>query len=278
MRLTKVVFLVVALMSVTATARTVVTVNGTNVDERELFSIIQKITRGQFTNLPEDKKELAKKVALEQSIASILIKQEAEKSDIKQTKEYKKAFVEYVKNVVEPELSYRMWMEREMKKVKVTDQEIKKYYADNKDRFNQPKKLQVHHILSKEEEESKSLLALISKAKDKKAAFLKVASEKMGPGSFGGESNLGVLDKNSPMAPAFKAAYLKMKANSISKKPVKTQFGYHIIYVDKVQGGKAKTFEELKPTIQQVVQGEKFDKILKVKVKALHKKATINFK
>ena len=94
---------------------------------------------------------MAQKIAVEQAIASVLLKQEAAKSDIKKSKAYKKAFVDYVKNVVEPELMYQSWVERELKKIKVSDKEIKKYYKDNKDRFNQPKLSHVHHILLKTE-------------------------------------------------------------------------------------------------------------------------------
>jgi parvulin-like peptidyl-prolyl isomerase len=277
MKLMKSLFLVGTLLSTLATAKTVVTVNGTNVDERELFAIIQKITRGQYAGLPNEKKQLAQKIAMEQAIALVLVKQEAAKSDIKKSKAYKKAFVEYVKNIVEPELTYQVWFERELNKMKASEKEIKKYYKDNKDRFNQPKLSHVHHILSKTKKEATELITLISKAKNKKAAFMKLASEKMGT-SDTGASDLGQLHAKSNMAPPFKAAYSKMKANSFSKKAVKTQFGYHVIYVDTVTGGKARSFAQLKPIIKKTIKGEKFEKRLKLKVKALREKAAIDYK
>jgi parvulin-like peptidyl-prolyl isomerase len=277
MKLLKLLFLGVTLMATVATARTVVTVNGTAIDDRDLFSIIQKITRGQYASLPDEKKKLAQNIALDQAISLVLMKQEASKSDIKKSKAYKKAFVEYVKNVVEPELSYQVWVERELNKMKASDKEIKKYYNANKDRFNQPKLFHVHHLLSKTEKEAKDLLGLINKAKNKKAAFMKLASEKMGTPDTGA-SDLGKLHSKSNMAPAFKAAYLKMKAHSFSKKPVKTQFGYHVIFVDSVTGGKAKSFAALKPIIAKNIKSEKLEKVLKDKAKALREKAVVKFK
>jgi peptidyl-prolyl cis-trans isomerase C len=258
-------------------AQTVVSVNGTDVDEKELFPIIQKITRGQYANLPADKKQMAQKIALEQAIATVLLKDEAAKSGVKNSPEYKKAFVEYVKNIVEPNLVYQIWIEKEMNKMKVSDKDTKEYYEKNKERLHEPKRSHVHHLLLKTEKEANDQIAIINRAKDKKAKFLEVASKIMGTPETG-VSDLGELDAKSQMAPAFKAAYTKMSANSLSKKAVKTQFGFHVIYVDTVTGGERKSYKELKDGITQALKAEKFDLVLKEKVEALHKKAKIEFK
>ncbi len=276
MKLLKTLFLVVALMSTVVMGRTVVTVNGVNIQERDLVMIIQKITRGQYPSLSEEDKKRAERIALDEAIALVLTKELVAKSDIKKSKAYKESFVEYVKKVVEPQIAYQTWIERELNKMQASDKEIKAYYDENKDKFNQPKLSHVHHILSKTEKEAKDLIALISKAKNQKAAFMKIASEKMG-GPDTGASDLGQLHDKSNMAPAFKAAYMKMGANSLSKKPVKTQFGYHVIYVDTVTGGKKASFKELKPLIAKTIKGQKFDKEMKQRVNKLREKAKIQF-
>lgn len=258
-------------------AQTVVSVNGKNIDEQELFPIIQKITRGQYASLPAEKKQMAQKIALEQAIATVLLEGEAAKSNVKNSKEYKKAFAEYIKNVVEPKLMYKIWIDTELAKIKVSDKEIKSFYTKNKARLNEPKRFHVHHLLLKTKKEANDLISKIKKAKNTKTAFIKIASEIMG-GPDTGVSDLGQLDEKSPMAPAFKTAYLSMKANSLSKKAVKTQFGYHVLYVDTVTGGKQKSFEELKEGMIQVIRAEKLDATLKVKVEKLHKNAKIDFK
>lgn len=276
MQIKKVVLSIVVASSALM-AQTVVEVNGQSIDERELIPLVQKITRGQYASLPQEKKQLAQKIAVDQAISMALLREEAERSGIQKTKAYKKAFAEYVKNIVEPTLKYQVWFERELNKIKVTEKEISKFYRENKDRLNQPKMSHVHHILLKTKKEATNLIAKIKKSKNIKATFLKMASEKMGTPETGA-SDLGALHDKSNMAPAFKAAYTKMKANSLSSKPVKTQFGFHIIYVDEVKGGKKKTFRELKPFIKKTVRNQKFEEILKVRVTKLREKAKIEFK
>lgn len=266
-----------SLLTSTLMAQTIVSVNGKNIDEQELFPIVQKITRGQYASLPPEKKQKAQQIALQQAIATALLEGEAQKSNVKSSAEYKKAFVEYIKNVVEPKLMYKIWIDKELAKIKVTNKELKAFYTKNKERLNEPRRSHVYHLLLKTEKEANTLISQISKAKDIKQAFLKVASQKMG-GPETGVSDLGELDAKSPMAPAFKAAYITMKAKSMSKKAVKTQFGYHVIYVDSVKGGNPKSFSELKEGITQVVKAEKLEKVLAKKVQALHKKAVIDFK
>ena len=273
----KVLVLIIALTA-TLTARTIVEVNGKKIDERELYSVIQSITGGQFASFPNEKKQKALQIAREKLISDALLQEVAQASNIKKTKAYKEAFVQYVKNVLEPKLVYQVWIESEMNKMKANDKEVAQFYKENKARFNEPKQAYVRHILVSTEKEAKALIALIGKAKDKKAAFLKVASEKMGPQSPSGVSDLGMLHARSNMAPAFTKAYLSMGANTMSRKPVKTQFGYHILYVDDVAGGISRTLKEVKKFIVQTIKGQKIEKILAKRVEKLRKKAKINFK
>lgn len=272
------IVLSVVLLSQVATAQTVVEVNGYSIDERELIPMVQKITRGQYASLPNDKKQLAQKIAVDQAISMVLLKEEAKRSDIKKTAAYKKAFTDYVKNIVEPTLMYQVWFERELAKMKVSKKEVIKFYKENKERFNQPKMAHVSHILLKTDKEARKLIKTIRASKDIKATFMKIASEKMGAKKETGVSDLGALHAKSPMAQPFKNAYMKMKAFSLSKKPVKTQFGFHVIYVDEVQGAQKKTLDELKPLITKNIKGQKFEKILKAKVGKLRQKAKIEFK
>lgn len=274
----KKVVLSMVLVSSALMAQTVVEVNGHSIDERELIPMIQKITRGQYASLPNDKKQLAQKIAVDQAITMVLLREEAQRSDIQKTKAYKEEFAKYIKNVVEPTLTYQVWVERELNKIKVSNKEVTKFYKENKDRLNQPKMSHVHHILVKTDREAKDLIKKIKASKDMKTTFLELASKMMGQNKEGGVSDLGALHDKSPMAPAFKAAYAKMKANSLSTKPVKTQFGYHVIYVDEVQGGQKKTLDDLRPQIKKMVRSQKFEEILKVKVGKLREKAKIEFK
>jgi len=277
MKIKKIIISAVMLVT-SAMAQTVVEVNGHNIDERELIPIIQKITRGQYGSLPDDKKQMAQKIAIDQAITMVLLRDEAKRSDIQKTKAYKEEFAKYIKNVVEPTLTYQVWFDRELNKIKVSKKETQEFYTKNKERFNQPKLSQVHHILVKTESEAKNLIKTIKSSKDIKSKFMELAGKMMGQGKEGGVSALGALHKESPMAIPFKNAYMKMKAFTLNPKPIKTQFGFHVIYVDGVQAAQKRTLKEVKPLIVKNVRAQKFEKILKAKVMKLREKAKIEFK
>ena len=77
------------------------------------------------------------------------------------------------------------------------------------------------------------------------------------------------------MVPAFNDKVFSMKVGTITKEPVKTQFGYHVIYLQDKKDAATKSFKEVKPFIEQRLKMEKFKAVMKEKMDALQKKATI---
>ncbi|MCD4668446.1 MAG: peptidylprolyl isomerase, partial [Sulfurimonas sp.] len=57
--------------------------------------------------------------------------------------------------------------------------------------------------------------------------------------------------------------------------PVKTQFGYHVIYLEEKKASKNLGFTEVKSFIEQRLKMEKFKVNMKTKMAQLQKKATI---
>ncbi len=259
------------------TAQTVVEVNGKKVDERDLYPLLQEITRGQYASLPKEQKIRANQMAVNKAIVTLLIQQEAKRAKIDQTQAYKKAFSEYIKNVVEPTLLYQVWMDTNIKKIQVTDSEAKKFFEENKDRFNRPKEVHTHHILVKTEDEAKSVINDINKAQNGVEKFMQLTQKMMNNQEFGA-SDLGFFGADSRMAEPFKKAAMQMKVGSISKTPVKTQFGYHVLYVQEKRGGEKRSYKELAENVKKTLQAKKFQENLKDVVEKLRKKAKIEFK
>ena len=88
------------------------------------------------------------------------------------------------------------------------------------------------------------------------ADFAKVAKEKStGPsGSNGG--SLGWF-KAQTIVPAFANAVKAMEKGDVSKEPVKTQFGYHVIKLEDSRDAKLPTLESLKPQLTRVISQQK---------------------
>src|SRR5690606_595762 len=68
------------------------------------------------------------------------------------------------------------------------------------------------------------------------------------PGSAAKGGDLGFFERGAMVKP-FEDAVFSMKAGEISP-PVESEFGYHIIRLDVVRGGKSKSFEEARPEIE----------------------------
>ena len=76
------------------------------------------------------------------------------------------------------------------------------------------------------------------------------------------------------MVPEFNDKVFAMKVGTISD-PVKTQFGYHVIYLEAKKAPKNLGFTEVKSFIDQRLKMEKFKTSMKTKMAQLQKKATI---
>ena len=107
--------------------------------------------------------------------------------------------------------------------VKVTDEQIAAYYEKNKAQYSQPESREVRHILVKTKKQADALYAQLQGGADF-AALAKKHSEDTGSKANGGKLT---ISKGQTVAPFDQTAFLLAK-NAISK-PVKTEFGYHII-------------------------------------------------
>ncbi|WP_158753346.1 SurA N-terminal domain-containing protein [Dyella sp. S184] len=133
-----------------------------------------------------------------------------------------------------------------------SDDDLKKRYADEKQRFVQPEQRLVSHILinvpaNATPDQQKAALAKAEKiaADANPGDFAKLAaqdSEDLGSKRQGGD--LGWLEKGVTN-PAFDAAMFALQKGQISK-PILSPDGYHIIWLRDVRSGESKPFAEVR--------------------------------
>jgi peptidyl-prolyl cis-trans isomerase C len=140
-----------------------------------------------------------------------------------------------------------------MATAKVTDQDVKDYYEKNKAEFMPVKEIKASHILVKSEEEAVKVLARLKNG-EKFDAVAKAVSVDAASAKNGGD--LGYFRKGQ-MVPEFERAASSLKVGEISSRPVKTQFGYHIIKVTDKKQGTVLGFEEVRDLISQKLSGER---------------------
>ena len=136
--------------------------------------------------------------------------------------------------------------------MKVTDAEVEKYYADNKAQYSQPESREVRHILVKTKAKADDLYAQLQAGADF-AALAKQHSEDTGSKANGGKLT---ISKGQTVAPFDKTAFL-LEKNEISK-PVKTEFGFHIIQpLSATKPAKVTPLKDVKDSIKQQLEQTK---------------------
>jgi len=225
-------------------------------------------------NLEQLPKQTQKQI-IDQLIERKLLAIKALNSDVVNSKEFKQTLSQTIKNL-KLDLALQLWANRLMKNIKISDSELKNYYEQNKYMFKVPPQLHARHILVKTKQEAQKIIDTLKKAKDIKTKFIELAKTKsIGPsGKNGGDLGWFTPDK---MVPEFSNAAMLLKKGEFSKTPVKTQFGYHIIYLEDKKPSKTLSFNEIKEQLKQRLIQEKFSKKLKEIVKKEKAKAKIKY-
>ena len=145
----------------------------------------------------------------------------------------------------------------------VTVEEIKAYYDDNQAKFSEEEQVKARHILLMAEpdapksENDKILSRLQDIASQIKTVedFAKMAQQYGQDGTKNSGGDLGWFGK-SQMVQEFADVAFALPENTLSE-PVRTQFGYHLIWVDDKKEGRQISFEEVKDRIKHDIAVER---------------------
>lgn len=138
-----------------------------------------------------------------------------------------------------------------IKDVIVEESEAKAYYEANRETFETPATVSAKHVLVDTEERA----AEIKKEIDDGKSFEEAAQAYSKCPSSAQGGNLGPFSRGK-MVPEFEAAAFELSEGEISG-PVKTQFGYHLIKVEKKTEAGTRAYEEVKNEIGQRLMAEK---------------------
>lgn len=146
------------------------------------------------------------------------------------------------------------------KGVSVTEEELHRYYEEQKANLGTEERRKISHILIPVQGEgdaaSQAALAKATEIRarlDKGEDFAKVAKEASGDTASAKQGgDLGFMDKNA-MEEAFAQAVAALKAGEVSQ-PIKTSFGYHLIKLTELVPAKIKSFDEAKEELRKSAQ------------------------
>jgi len=127
----------------------------------------------------------------------------------------------------------------------VTEDAVKARYEEKIAEMPAGEEVRARHILVKSEDEATAVIEALGAAD---ADFAKVAGEKsIGPSAAQG-GDLGYFTK-AAMVPEFAEAAFAMQVGEVSKAPVQTQFGWHVIKVEDRRAAAPPALEEMRTDI-----------------------------
>ncbi len=233
----------------------IASVGGKPIMESELEAALLSMgQRAQAYNNPQGRAAL-----LEQLIAHKLFLMDAQKN----LYEREPAFKEQLTRVKEDMLA-NYAIQKAVERVRVTEEEVQKFYDENPDQFVSGTTFNASHILVAEEDLAKELLAKIN---DGQISFEDAARENSTcpSGQQGGQ--LGDFGQGQ-MVPEFENACAAMEVGTVSE-PVQTQFGWHLIKLNKKEEGGKMPFGEVKDDIHNALMGQKQQAAYQSKVNQL---------
>ena len=240
-----------------ATDETVATVGDEKITKDELYEVlVQSAGQEALTAMIDDKVvalELKKeKVSISDKEVdaelAIYVEnaggQEAFDAALKQNamteKEFKENIIDYlsIRKIIEP-------------RIEITDEDIKAYFEENKESFNEEEEVAASHILVKDEATANKVAKKLADGEDFAALAKEFSTDTMSAEN-GGE--LGFFPRGKMVA-EFEEVAFSMKVDAISD-PVKTEHGYHIIHVTDKKAAKEAVFNDHKEEIKGLLLEE----------------------
>lgn len=168
------------------------------------------------------------------------------------------ASLDEYRTLVYEALTYNAYLERLQGQLQPSEPALRLIYGLSRAEFTVPQAYCASHILVVSGEEALSLIRQLGQGADF-AALAKQYSQDPGSKENGGD--LGCEPRGTYVAP-FENALLRLKAGETSREPVRTEFGFHIIRLNKIEPASVRPFDEVRQSIADAVVQLALEKLL----------------
>lgn len=236
-----------------------VVVAGHQITEEELQAFIGHLPKEQqaYASNPQFKEHCKEQLITFHALAKC-----GEDEKLDETEEYKKGMENARQDIL-----VQMVLKETIESVSVSDEEVKDYYEQNKAQFVKGATVNAKHILTDSEEKCAAILESIVNGEK---TFEEAAKESSTCPSGAQGGDLGEFGKGQMVKEFEDAAFQAEPGHVVG--PVKTQFGYHLIKVEKKNEAKEAGFAEVKDPIRAELLKRKQDQAYLAKVKELKEK------
>ena len=180
----------------------------------------------------------------------------AKKENIDKTDAYKAEI-----RKAERDILTRMYFEKKIQG-KISKADLQKEYREFKKEFEKGSEVKASHILVKSRTEADKILKSLKSEND----FATLAkNHSKGPSAKNG-GDLGWVVPGQ-MVPKFEKELFSLKDGKISKKPIKTQFGWHIVKREKSRKLKVAKFDDVENYLFERIKQKQIIKVLSSAIK-----------
>ena len=158
-------------------------------------------------------------------------------SNVLESEEYKKQLA-----LLQQDIARKVFVEKTLEK-SVNEETVRKLYEDYRKSFEPQKEIRAKHILVENEALAYEVIAKLNEGQNFDTLAEKYSKE---------PAELGYFTKDM-MIPEFGDAAFSLGIGEYSKKPVKSEYGYHIIFVEDIRGSKPAEYEEAAPQLRQMM-------------------------
>ena len=234
-------------------------VAGHQITEEELQAFIGHLPKEQqaYASNPQFKEHCKEQLITFHALAKC-----GEDEKLDETEEYKKGMENARQDIL-----VQMVLKETIESVSVSDEEVKDYYEQNKAQFVKGATVNAKHILTDSEEKCAAILESIVNGEK---TFEEAAKESSTCPSGAQGGDLGEFGKGQ-MVKEFEDAAFSAEIGKVTK-PVKSQFGYHLIKVEKHNEAETKTFEEVKDQVANQLLQQKNASAFNAKLEELKAK------
>lgn len=233
-------------------------VNGKKIYEDDVFHLLAGIEDKQRFNSKE-----GFNILTDELVNQELILQNAKENNFDQEDEFRQRLEEVKNDMLKNYAMHKIFNE-----VTINDDEVLDYYNKNKDTLFSPTTYTASHILVEDENKANKILEEIENGLDFAEAAKKYSLD---PSKDNGGS-LGTFPKGV-MVPEFQEGLDKLSIGEVSK-PVKSQFGYHLIKLDDKKVNE-QNFEDIKDNVRSTYEMIKRQEKYLELVNDLYKKSEV---
>ncbi|MGI9483461.1 MAG: peptidylprolyl isomerase [Hyphomicrobiales bacterium] len=223
------------------------TVDGEQITEKDIA--LAKVLLGEsLQQIPENEQ---RKRIIELLVETYLLANAAERSGVRETDAYKRRI-----KFLDLRALRDSYVESEVRS-KISDDDVKKRYSLEVAKLSPEVEVHARHILVENEADA----AAIIKELDNGADFVELAKTKSAGPSGPSGGDLGFFPKGR-MVPEFDEVVFTLKPGTYTPKPVKTQFGWHVIKVEAQREVPVPPLEEVAEQIKRMLASERYATVI----------------